>query len=293
MAVAHTMEPMQTCPSHEVPAWSARLRPEIDRLLEEVFAALPQTEVVRAARYVVQGAGHRWRGLMAVAAGLMFRPDAETCALPLAAALEVVHSASLVLDDLPSMDHSAMRRGRPCVHLAYPPWVVDLLPAFMVNLAYRTVAECSGVPEGCRLRALTWMAEMATGMAYGQELDLRLARSSASVAELMECHALKSGSLFVAALAGGGIWCGAGPEEAQVLREAGLKLGQAYQILDDISDGGAEEEKCTALSLLGPEEALARGKRLRREAMDLLGHFGPRADRLCGLIGEMMEQAEG
>ena len=293
MAVAHTMEPMPTCPLHEIPTWSARLRPEIDRRLEAVFAALPRTEVVHAALYVVQGGGQRWRGLMAVAAGLMFRPDAETCALPLAAALEVVHSASLVLDDLPSMDHSAMRRGRSCVHLAYPPWVVDLLPAFLVNLAYRTVAECAGVPEGCRLRALVWMAEMATGMAYGQELDLKLARSSPSVAELMECHALKSGSLFVAALAGGGIWCGAGPEEAQVLREAGLRLGQAYQILDDVSDGEEEEGRCTALSLLGAEAARALAKRLGQEALDLLGSLGTRAEYLRGLVGKMMAQAEG
>ena len=279
---------MQTSPSDVDPHGSALLRQRIDQRLEEVFSALPQTEVVHAARYVVQGAGHRWRGMMAVVAGLIFRPDAGECALPLAAALEMVHAASLVLDDLPSMDHSSMRRGKPCVHVVYPPWVVDLLPAFLVNLAYQTVAGHDGVSEGCRLRTLLLLADMATCLAYGQELDLKLVHSSVSEAELMECHALKSGSLFVASLAGGGILCGAGPEDAKVLREAGLKLGQAYQILDDISDGEEEEGKCTALSLLGPEEARARGKRLRREAMDLLGHFGPKADRLNRLLDEML-----
>ena len=288
MGPAHTMKPMQTCLSHEVPVWSALLRPQIDRRLEEVFAVLPQTEVVQAARYVVQGGGHRWRGLMAVSAGLVFRPDAEEAVLPLAAALEMVHAASLVLDDLPSLDHAQMRRGKPCVHVVYPQWVVDLLPAFLVNLAYQTLAGHTGVPEGCRLRALMWMADMATCLAYGQELDLKRVPASASEAELMECHALKSGSLFVASLVGGGILCGAGSGEANVLREAGLKLGQAYQILDDIADGKAEEGKCTALTLWGPEEASARAKRLLEEALGLLGCWGSKADCLCGLLREMM-----
>ena len=284
---------MQTSPSDVELSWSALFRSRIDQRLEEIFSALPPTEVVQAARYVVQGAGHRWRGLMAVASGLMFRSDAEECALPLAAALEVVHAASLVLDDLPSMDHSAMRRSQPCVHRVYPRWVVDLLPAFLVNLAYQTVAGHAGVPEGCRLRALLLLADMATDLAYGQEMDLKLVHTSVSETELMECHALKSGSLFVASLAGGGILCGAGPEDAKVLREAGLKLGQAYQILDDISDGKEEKSRCTALSLLGEEESRARARRLVREVRDLLKCWGSKADGLCRLLGEMMEQVEG
>ena len=287
------MKPMETSPTPAIPAWSALLRPKIDQRLEAVFSALPQTEVVHAARYAVQGGGHRWRGLMAVAAGLIFRPDAEECVLPLAAALEMVHAASLVLDDLPSMDHSSMRRGRPCVHAVHPQWVVDLLPAFLVNLAYRTVAEPSGVPEGCRLRALVWMADMAACLAQGQEMDLKRGHTSVPEKELLECHALKSGSLFMASLAGGGLLCGAGPAEAKVLREAGSKSGQAYQILDDISDGEEEAGKCTALSLWGREKALFLAKRLLGEARDLLGCWGPKADELRGLLGEMMEEAKG
>ncbi len=285
------MNPMQTSSIGTDSSWSALLRPKIDQRLEEVFSALPQTEVVRAARYVVQGAGHRWRGLMAVASGLIFRSDAEECSLSFAAALEMMHSASLLLDDLPSMDQSQVRRGKPCVHLVYPPWVVDLLPAYLVNLAYQTIAGDDRVPDGCRLRAVMWVADMATCLAYGQELDLKLVHSVVSEAELMECHALKSGSLFVASLAGGGVLCGAGPEDAKILREAGLKLGQAYQILDDISDGEEEEGKCTALSLLGPEEAQARAKRFLRETYERLGSLGSRADRLTGLLDEILARA--
>lgn len=102
------------------------MRARIEQALEEAFAVRPQTEVLRAARYATQGAGHRWRGLMALAAGSIFRADAEACVLPLAVALEMMHAASLSLDDQPSMDAAATRRGKPCVHLVFPRWTIDI-----------------------------------------------------------------------------------------------------------------------------------------------------------------------
>lgn len=269
------------------PAWTEAMRGRIGQTLEAVFAARPQTEVLRAARYVTQGAGHRWRGLMAAAAGSIFRADAEEWVLPLAAALEMMHAASLVLDDLPSMDNAQTRRGKPCVHLVFPRWVVDMLPPFLVNLAYRVATENSQVPEECRIRALRLLGEMGERLARGQELDLALAQASVSAAALLECYALKSGSLFAAALAGGGLLCGAGPSDAAALRETGLKLGQAYQILDDLADGREESGRCTALSLLGPVAARARAEQLLAEAAGKVGRFGSAADRLRGVLDQI------
>ena len=76
-------------PASLPPAWTAGMRRRIELALDTAFTARPQTEVLRAARYVTLGGGHRWRGLLAVAAGAIFRRDAETCVLPLAAALEM------------------------------------------------------------------------------------------------------------------------------------------------------------------------------------------------------------
>ncbi len=270
------------------------MRHRLEQALEAAFAALPPTETVRAARYVTQGAGHRWRGLMSVAAGSIFRADAEERVLPLAAALEMMQAASLALDDLPSMDNAVTRRGRACVHLVFPDWVVDLLPAFLVNLAYRVATDDPSAPEGCRIRALLLLGEMGTGLARGQELDLALARKPASEAELLECYALKSGSLFAAALAGGAILCGAGGADADALREAGRKLGQAYQILDDIADGPEEDSafkdagRFTAYSLFGPVAARARAEQLLAEASRLFDRFGPAAGRLRDLLGQIL-----
>lgn len=265
-------------------AWDEESRLRIEQALETAFAARPPTEVLRAARYVAQGAGHRWRGLMAVAAGSIFRADAEECALPLAAALEMMQAASLVLDDLPSMDNAQTRRGKPCVHLVFPRWVVDMLPAFLANLAYHVATDNPQVPEECRIRSLRLLGEMGTGLARGQELDLALGQASVSGAALLECYALKSGSLFAAALAGGGLLCGAGPSDAAALRETGLKLGQAYQILDDLADGREESGRCTALSLLGSVAARARAEGLLDEVARGLDRFGGAAAPLRGVL---------
>jgi len=265
----------------------------IESGLEAAFAALPPTEVVRAARYATLGGGHRWRGGMAVAAGSMYRTDADECALPLAVGLEMMQAASLVLDDLPSMDNALTRRGKACVHLVFPEWVVALLPAYLVNLAYAVAAGNEQAPEGCRIRALRLLGEMGGRMAHGQELDLALARPPVNEAALLECYALKSGSLFAAALAGGALLCGAGEADAAELREAGIRLGQAYQILDDLADGPEEDSayqdagRITAYSLFGPVAARARAEQLLSEVSRRLDRFGPAAGRLRDLLGQI------
>ena len=265
----------------------------IEQGLEAAFAACPPTEVVRAARYATLGGGHCWRGRMALAAGAIFCADAEEIVLPLAAALEMLQAASLVLDDLPSMDNAATRRGRACVHLVFPDWVVDLLPAFLVNLAYQIVAGHAGVSADDRIRALLLLGETGTRLAQGQELDLALARKSVTETDLLECYALKSGALFAAALAGGARLCGAGDADVAALREMGVKLGQAYQMLDDVADGPEEDSaykdagRVTAYSLFGPVAARARAQKLLEEAARTLDRFGPAAGSLRELLDQI------
>lgn len=268
-------------------------RSRIEQALAEALADHPEGELIRAARYATLGGGHRWRGRLALRAGGLFRADAEDVALPLAAAVEMMHAASLVLDDLPSMDNAATRRGKACVHLVFPEWTVDLLPAFLVNRAYRAVADAEAAPAECRVRALRLLGELGGDLAAGQEMDLALARKKASGTELLDCYARKSGSLFAAALAGGALLCGAGAAAAAALRTAGLRLGQAYQLFDDVADGpeedGAYREagRYTAYSLFGPERARERAEALLAEAARELDRFGPAADRLRGLLAEL------
>lgn len=285
---AHRLDTMNTGP-----AWNAATRRGIEQALETALAAQPATEVVRAARYVTQGGGHRWRGLMAVAAGAIFREDATACVLPLAAALELMHAATLTLDDLPSMDNAETRRGQPCVHRVFPGWVTDMLPVFLVNLAYQQVAEIAAAPADGRLRCLALLGVMGGRLAQGQEQDLALARAGVSESGLLESYALKSGALFAAALAGGALLCGAEEAAAQALSVAGVQLGQAFQILDDIADGDSEAGRSTAVTVLGRAGARARADQLLAEVSHNLDGFGSAADALRGVLGEIRAPGAG
>jgi geranylgeranyl pyrophosphate synthase len=93
-------------------AAKAELRRAVEDFLTQLFAKAPDTDVARAAGYAVLGSGHRWRALVAVAAGKIFRDDSLRLVLPAACGVELAHGASLVLDDLPSMDDAAIRRGK-------------------------------------------------------------------------------------------------------------------------------------------------------------------------------------
>ena len=287
------MEPNSAAPPS---AWSVEMRVRLEQALAAALAG-PATELLRAARYVGLGGGHRWRGLLTLAAGALFQPEAAARVLPLAAALELLHAASLVLDDLPSMDNALTRRGRACVHLVFPEPVVDMLPAFLVNRAYGVVLDHSAASSEIRLHVLQLLGEAGEQLARGQELDLALARRPAGEAELLECYALKSGALFATALAGGALLCGAGAAEIGPLHAAGVKLGQAYQILDDLADGPEEDGEYpaagrpTAYSLFGRAGARERAQQLLREIALQFDRFGPAAGRLRGVLDEILPPA--
>lgn len=276
------------------------IREQVERLLEDEFNRQPQTEVLRAARYLTLGGGHRWRSLLAVTAGRVFHPHAERVVLPLAGALETLHAASLALDDLPSMDNAQTRRGKPCMHVVFPNWVSDMVPAFLVNMAYRVHANNASATEERRVRSIQLLGEMGANLAWGQELDLAISHAEVSEAALLECYALKSGSLFAAALAGAGILCGAGPSDIATLRECGLTLGQAYQFLDDLTDGSnamspdgstcEDAGRRTAVALFGVSGTKARADELLAGVLRSLDRFGSRANPLRGLIESICVQ---
>ena len=134
-------------------------RSRIEQALAEALADHPEGELIRAARYATLGGGHRWRGRLALRAGGLFRADAEDVALPLAAAVEMMHAASLVLDDLPSMDNAATRRGK-----AYQLFD-DVADGPEEDGAYREAGRYTAYslfgPERARERAEALLAEAA------------------------------------------------------------------------------------------------------------------------------------
>jgi geranylgeranyl diphosphate synthase type II len=154
-------------------AAKAKTRRAVEDFLTRLFAETADTEVVRAACYAVLGGGHRWRALVAVAAGRIFRDDALELVLPAACGVELAHAASLVLDDLPSLDDTAIRRGKPCTHRAFPAWAADMTPVFLVTLAYRISLDIPAVPAAARIKAALELSDVGMMMIRGQVHDLR------------------------------------------------------------------------------------------------------------------------
>jgi len=279
----------------EFEGFKTRVRREVEQALEAGFALAADTQVSRVARYAALGGGHRWRAIATVAAGRVFDEEALSICMPGACGAELAHAASLLLDDLPSMDNATVRRGKPCAHLRFPRWAVDMAPAFLVNLGYRIALRNPLASAERRVAAALELAKAACEMFEGQEMDVTEAAKAGDGAELLQCYRLKTGALYASSAKAGAILCGARGDEADALYECGMRLGLYYQILDDTADvlGGVERAgkptgldgaKPTALALYGMEGAEARASELAEQALASLDGFGPRADMLRCLI---------
>jgi geranylgeranyl pyrophosphate synthase len=276
----------------------ARVRAAVEGYLEEAFDKFPPTEVLNAARYSVLGGGRRWRPIVAVAAGRIFRPDALDVTLPGACGIELAHAASLVLDDLPSMDDAKVRRGKACTHLVFPAWAVDLAPVFMITMAYQISLNNPRVSEERRVRAALEISAAGLQMIAGQSRDVVQAHAGEGAeGDLLECYELKTGVLYATAAKVGAILCGATDAEAQTIYSAGMNLGLSFQLLDDVADAvdaeakvGAsaciDAEKWTAIDWLGVEGAVRESRDYQSRALSDLRCFGTRADWLSAIVRE-------
>jgi geranylgeranyl pyrophosphate synthase len=278
-------------------AAKADVRGAVEDFLQRVFADVPATEVANAARYAVLGGGHRWRALVAVAAGRIFRDDAMHLVLPAACGVELAHAASLVLDDLPSMDDACLRRGKPCTHRAFPRWAADMAPVFMVTLAYQISLDNPFVPASARIEAALALSRAGLSMIRGQVDDMRqdLDGETAEEDRLMQCYLLKSAALYGAATKMGGILTGASEADAAKLEAAGVDLGFSYQFLDDVADvvagvaevgkeQGMDAGKLTAVDLFGVDGAKLKSREFQDRSLAQLEAFGAEADWLRTLV---------
>jgi len=275
--------------------FAMRVRQGVEDALRRQFAAVGDTAVSRVAQYVALGGGHRWRAIATVAAGAAFRDDALDVCLPGACGAELAHAASLLLDDLPSMDNATVRRGKPCAHLLFPQWAVDMAPAFLVNLGYRVALDNPLASPERRVAAALELAKAACQMFEGQEMDVTQAAGGGDTEALLRCYRLKTGALYAASAKAGAILCDASEADAAVFCECGMGLGLSYQFLDDTADvvGGVESagkgtgldaRKLTAVSLYGLEGAKARAAAFAEGALAALARFGTRSEFFAHLI---------
>jgi geranylgeranyl pyrophosphate synthase len=220
---------------------AARVERGIDRLLPP--AGDVPARLHEAMRYSMQAGGKRLRPVLVLAASELFDPDARTDPLPAAVAVECVHTYSLIHDDLPCMDNDDLRRGRPTCHKAFDEATALLAGdallthAFvLLNGSYASnpqvaVALCGQLADAAGSRQLIG----------GQMLDLLHEKSSAVTAEILnDIHARKTAAMIRASLVMGALVGGAAPQAIAILHAAGIKLGLAFQIVDDILDATSD-----------------------------------------------------
>lgn len=245
-------------------AWLDSRRSAVEAALERYVPAPPATAAARtvppiiseAMRYSLLAGGKRLRPLLALAAAEAVAerlsepvPRATDLALPVACALELIHTYSLVHDDLPAMDNDTMRRGRPTSHVVFGEGLAILAGDALLTEAFSLLAREPGRASGItpeelnrrKLEACAIVAEAAgaAGMAGGQALDLLAAGPGAAPldrAGLREMHMRKTGALIIAAALAGGVMGGATPQQLESIGRYSLQVGLAFQIVDDILD---------------------------------------------------------
>ncbi len=280
----------------ELPSFIASHLDAIERELDRVTP--PETRrpeaLHRAMRYTLMAPSKRVRAVLTLL-------SAEVCgsserALPAAAAIELVHASSLILDDLPALDNAALRRGRPSNHVAHGESMALMAAFNLFNLAFATIAASYEPPLARRLTSLVAEAVGSQGLVGGEVEDLLATESSISFDALELIHRWKTGSLFVAAAAAGALTAGAGAERVQALSAYAKNLGLAFQIVDDLLDVEgdpaetgkphlADARKTTFVSFSGVAGARALARELCETATGALDTFGPRADGLRALAG--------
>lgn len=274
-----------------------RIRWTIEASLVEAFARFPCDKVREAAEYATLGGGHRWRALVAVAAGRIFHSDPLYVVLPSACAIELAQAATLILDDLPSMDDATLRRGKPCAHLVFPGWAIDMAPVFLLSLAYEISLANVATTADRRAWAAIEMSRGGLTMIAGQAIDVTRGGRQVAETDLIHLARLKAGAFYGASAMVGAILCGANTSEAEAIRSAGESLGLAYQMLDDVADvtatveeigkdPGLDEGKFTTVKRLGVDGARRKATEFQATALARIEEFGREADFLRSLITE-------
>ena len=292
-------------------AWLAARREAVDAALERF---LPQTSpapavVTDAMRYSVFAGGKRLRPVLALAAAEAVAArqggdaqEALTLAMPAACALEMIHTYSLVHDDLPAMDNDTLRRGRPTSHVVHGEGMAILAGDALLTDAFALLAREPGADAAARigegelarrkLHAIRLVADAAgsDGMVGGQALDLRAAEPGAAPLDqhgLREMHARKTGALLRASALSGAAMAGATGGLLDAVAEYGTHIGLAFQIVDDILDveeasavlgktsgKDAAAGKPTYPSLYGLDESRRRARSSLEQALGALGRAG-------------------
>lgn len=265
----------------------------LDRLLPK--SEFPEHKLFDAMRYSALGGGKRLRPFLVMSSAKIFGVSDE-CALRAAAAVECIHCYSLIHDDLPAMDNSDLRRGRPTVHKQYDDATAILAGDALLTLAFEILTDPRTHEDPavrCRLVTALAKASGVHGMVGGQMLDLIAETTALDIGAITRLQRLKTGELIAFSTEAGAILGKATDKHTGALRAYAHDLGLAFQIIDDLLDvEGTEAEtgksvgrdvkagKATFVTILGQDRARNQAKLLSEQAIQHLAVFEGRAKNL-------------
>jgi farnesyl diphosphate synthase len=271
----------------------------VEQRLRVLLAECGPREAARLAgamRHALLAPGKRFRPFLVMESAAVFGLEATT-SVEAAAAVECVHSYSLVHDDLPAMDDDDLRRGQPTVHKAYDEWTAILAGDALLTLAFEVLSRPAAHADAAvRAELVLTLAKAAgaRGMVEGQMLDLEADKrgepAEPSLSHVRKLQALKTGALIACACETGAILAQASADDRAALRRYGEQLGVAFQIADDLLDAEGDADtvgkatgkdhaagKATLVSLLGATAARAKLAEAEQAAIDALARFGETA----------------
>jgi len=263
--------------------------------------------IVQAVRYSLLAGGKRIRPILCMAAAEAIGGEAEAV-LPAACALEMIHTYSLIHDDLPAMDNDNYRRGRLTSHKVFGEDIAILAGDALLTEAFRLLTNREGMPGMPPDRLLDVAREIAEaagyrGMVGGQVLDIRAEGEEVGLETLYAIHRRKTGALLRVSTRVGAILAGAGKEALAGLSDYGGKIGLAFQIADDILDvegdplllgkgtgSDAARGKVTFPALMGIDASRARAADIVMDAISSLASFDDRATPLRAIAHYILER---
>jgi geranylgeranyl diphosphate synthase, type II len=279
-----------------LPAFFEEDRAAVDAALDRLLPGenVQPPSIHRAMRYSVQAGGKRVRPVLCLESARIFSAEV-TPILPIACALEFIHTYSLIHDDLPALDNDDLRRGKPTCHKKFGEAAAILAGDALLTLAFETLANAPIEPAR-RVAILSHVAASAGtigGMVGGQVADLEAEKKTIEPAELEYIHRSKTAALIRASVVAGAIGGGADEESVARLKRFGETIGWAFQVVDDILDveessaalgktagKDAAQRKATYPALYGIEKSRKFATELETRAMAELAFYGPRAARL-------------
>jgi geranylgeranyl diphosphate synthase, type II len=281
----------------------------VDRALDDYLPG-DQNEpplICQAVRYSLLAGGKRIRPILCLAAAETIGGEAEAV-LPAACALEMIHTYSLIHDDLPAMDNDDYRRGRPTLHKVFGEDIAILAGDALLTEAFHLLSDRKRMPDIPTDRLLDVAREIAEaagyrGMVGGQVQDIRAEGEKVGLETLYAIHRRKTGALLRVSLRSGAILAGAEDEALAALSDYGGRIGLAFQIADDIlnvegdpallgkgTGSDAARGKITFPALLGIEASRARAEELVLQAISSLASFDPGAAPLRAIARYILER---